>query len=110
MKTHSSGCRSPRMKDLGDVVAYALTQLPSSNGLSAAIENECVQHSMGIPQRFEAPEEWKAGYQSFALKAKVPEAYRPFDQSYRLTSELFDPVLKGQIERQQWNLDILTWE
>lgn len=54
VETHPRGWRSSRMKDLTDVVAYALTQSPSSDGLSAAIANECARRSMGVPQEFEA--------------------------------------------------------
>ena len=87
------------MKDLTDVVAYALTQSPSSDGLSAAIANECARRSMEIPKKFKAPNEWRAGYQSFALKAKTPEEYR-----------LFDPILKGQAGNKKWNPDTLAWK
>ena len=98
------------MKDLTDVVAYALTQSPSSDGLSAAIVNECARRSMEIPKKFKAPNEWRAGYQSFALKAKTPEEYRPFDQSCNLASKLFDPILKGQAGNKKWNPDTLAWK
>lgn len=110
METHFGGWRSSRMKDLTDVVAYALTQSPSSDGLSAAIANECARRSMSVPQEFEAPAEWKAGYQSFALKTKSPEEYQPFDRSCSLASKLFDPILKGTIGNKKWNPDALTWE
>lgn len=110
METHPGGWGSSRMKDLADVVAYALTQSPSSGGLSAAIANECARRSMEIPRKFEPPNEWKAGYQSFALKAKTPEEYRPFDQSCNLASKLFDPILKGQAGNKKWNPDTLAWK
>lgn len=110
METHPGGWGSSRMKDLADVVAYALTQSPSSDGLSAAIANECARRSMEIPQQFKAPNEWRVGYQSFALKAKTPEEYRPFDQSCSLASKLFDPILKGQAGNKKWNPDTLAWK
>lgn len=110
VETHPRGWRSSRMKDLTDVVAYALTQSPSSDGLSAAIANECARRSMGVPQEFEAPGEWSTGYWSFALKTKTPEEYQSFDRSCSLASELFDPILKGQIDNMKWNPDALAWE
>lgn len=109
-ETHPGGWRSSRMKDLTDVVAYALTQSPSSDGLSTAIANECVRRSMDVPQEFEAPGEWSAGYQSFSLKTKTPEEYRSFEQSCILGSKLFDPILQGQISNKKWNPDTLAWE
>lgn len=110
MEAHPGGWRSSRMKDLADVVAYTLTQSPSSDGLSAAIANECTRRSMGVPREFEAPAEWRARYQSFALKAKTPEEYQPFDRSCSLASGLFDPILKGQVGGKRWNPDTLAWE
>ena len=109
-ETHHRGWRSSRMKDLTDVIAYALTQSPSSDGLSAAIANECARRSMGVPQEFEAPGEWNAGYWSFSLKTKTPEEYQSFDRSCSLASELFGPILKGQIDNKKWNPDTLAWE
>lgn len=110
METHPGGWCSSRMKDLTDVVAYALTQSPSSDGLSAAIANECARRSMGVPQEFEAPAEWRVGYQSFALKTNMLEEYQSFDQSCSLASRLFDPILKGQISNKKWGPDSLAWD
>ena len=110
MEIHPGGWRSSRMKDLTDVVAYALTQSPSSNGLSAAIVNECARQSMSVPQEFEAPVEWKVSYQSFALKAKTPEGYQSFDQSCSFATELFDPLLKERISNKKRNPESLAWE
>ena len=91
VETHPRGWRSSRMKDLTDVV-------------------ECARRSMGVPQEFEAPGEWSIGYWSFALKTKTPEEYQSFDRSCSLASELFDPILKGQIDNMKWNPDALAWE
>lgn len=110
MEAHPGGWRSSRMKDLTDVVTYALTQSPSSDGLSVAIANECARRSMGVPQEFEAPAEWSAGYQPFALKAKTPEEYQSLDRSCSLASKLFDPILKGIIGNKKWNPGALAWE
>lgn len=110
METHPGGWRSSRMKDLTDVVTYALTQSPTADGLRAAIANECARRSMGVPQEFEAPDEWSAGYQSFSLKTKTPEEYRSFGQSCSLASGLFSPILKGQTDNKKWNPDTLAWE
>ena len=56
------------------------------------------------------PGEWNAGYWSFSLKTKTPEEYQSFDQACSLASELFDPILKGQIDNKKWNPDTLAWE
>ena len=110
MEIHPGGWRSSRMKDLLDVVTYALTQSPSGNGLSVAIANECARRSMSMPQEFKAPDEWRVGYQSFAQKTKAPESYQSFEQSCSLASSLFDPALKGQTDNKRWNPNTLTWE
>ena len=110
MEVHPSGWRSSRMKDLADIVVYALTQSPSANNLNATITHECTRRSMDMPQAFEAPNDWQTKYQSFAQKTETPEKYRSFEQASNLAAMLFNPILEGRAKDKRWNPSSLTWK
>ncbi len=110
MEKQSGGFPSSRMKDLADVVAYALSQSPTSKNLADAIANECRRRSMIVPERFAAPEEWRVRYAAFAKKAGSPDKYQAFDEATRLASQFFDPALSGKSANMRWNPKELYWE
>ena len=110
MEVHPNGWQSSRMKDLADVIAYALTQSPSADGLTAAITSECMRRSMTMPQKFEAPASWQVGYRSFAQKTRAPEQYRSFEHASNLAEMLFNPILQGRVSNKTWNPNNLAWE
>ena len=110
MERQRGGWASSRMKDLADVVTYALSQRIGARDLAAAIANECRRRDMDIPGRFEAPEEWHAGYASFAKRVGSPVAYQSFDDASHLAAKLFDPVLGGDAGNASWDPMRLIWE
>lgn len=110
MEKHPGGWPSSRMKDLVDIVFYALTQSPTSDGLRDAIENECKRRSMDVPEHFAAPDEWRSGFSPFATKARTPEKYRAFDSACTLASKLFNPVLENSVTRMKWECRTTLWE
>lgn len=109
MEKQPNGWPSSRMKDLADVVAYALSQSPSSSGLEAAIASECSRRSMDTPKRFTPPGEWRSRYAAFAKKAGSPDAYQSFEAASLLASKLFDPVLDGIDACSRWDCEDLSW-
>lgn len=109
MERQPDGWASSRMKDLADVVSYALSQSPSSDDLMRAISGECLRRSMDVPKRFEAPSEWRVGYASFSKKVNVSNVYQSFDRASLLASKLFDPVLGGLDGRMRWDFEQLSW-
>ena len=109
MERQPGGWPSSRMKDLVDVVFYALTQSPASDGLSEAIESECRRRSMGIPGAFAAPKEWSGAFSGFAAKAGVPKGHRSFEHASSLASKLFDPILDGSAQM-RWDCEAAAWK
>lgn len=110
MERQAGGWPSSRMKDLADVVFYALTQSPASDGLSIAIESECRRRSMDVPGAFAAPKEWLNAFSGFAAKAGVPKEYRSFEHACSLASRLFDPVLDGTARQMRWDREVAAWK
>lgn len=111
MEVHPGGFRSSRMKDLVDVVTYALHERFRLRALSRAIAEECRRRGMDVPERFEAPPEWAAGFVAFAKRNGVPDKYRAFDTACGLASEFYNPALVAKVaaDELEWNYTHLGW-
>lgn len=110
MERQVGGWPSSRMKDLADIVFYALTQSPVSHGLANAIESECRRRSMDTPRAFSAPEEWLKTFSTFAAKTGIPKEYRSLDDASTLASRLFNPILDGSAEQKKWDYKTTAWK
>lgn len=110
MERQPGGWPSSRMKDLVDVVIYALNKDFELDQLSAAVICECSKRGMDVPQAFEAPLEWRSGFSSFAKRCGLPDEYVAFEHASQLASRFFNPAL-GQDERTGtlWNHEALRW-
>lgn len=109
MERQCGGWVSSRMKDLTDVVTYALSQRFALADLSKAVKNECRRRDMDMPETFTAPEEWRTRYAAFARKAGSPAAYQSFEAAALLASKVFDPALDGGDGDLEWNPEMLEW-
>ena len=109
MERQRSGWASSRMKDLSDVVTYALSQRFALADLAKAVASECKRREMDIPRTFAAPEEWHARYAAFARKAGSPAAYQSFESASFLASKVFDPALGGIDGNLEWDPKALEW-
>ncbi len=94
MEKQPGGWPSSRMKDLTDVVTYALNEDFVLGELSAAIANECAKRGMAVPDLFAAPSSWEQGYGRFAKKCGAPAEYASFASATSLASDFFNPALR----------------
>ena len=97
------------MKDLSDVVTYALSQRFALPDLTKAVASECKRRGMDVPGTFAAPEEWHARYAAFARKAGSPATYQSFESASLLASKVFDPALDGADSDLEWDPEALEW-
>lgn len=111
MELQPGGWPSSRMKDLVDVVTYAMNERFSLQQLSFAVQCECRHREMRVPDHFKAPESWKSRFASFAKKAGVAKEFAAFESASDLASKFFDPALSTELATEmQWSPEILAWQ
>ena len=111
MELQPGGWPSSRMKDLVDVVSYATSETFKLDELSFAIECECRRRGMPVPERFAAPDSWKASFAAFAKKNGVRTEFATFETASELASNFFGPSLAlGGSSSKVWNPDLLEWQ
>lgn len=111
MELQSGGWPSSRMKDLVDVVIYAMNEQFSLQQLSFAVECECRHREMRVPDHFNAPESWKSRFAAFAKKAGAAKEFATFESASDLASKFFDPALSAdRTTEMQWSPEILAWQ
>lgn len=104
------GWPSSRMKDLVDVVVYALNEDFDLGQLAAAIASECSKRRMSVPSKFEAPLEWSGSFSTFAKRCGLPAGFQTFDRASKLASSFFGPALTyPQEAKLKWDHTALTW-
>lgn len=110
MERQPGGWPSSRMKDLVDVVYYAMNITLPLDDLVRSIRCECLKRGMAVPERFEAPQAWAGSFAVFAKKNGIPKEYASFDAASLLASAFFDPALDGSIEYEaRWDSESLSW-
>ena len=110
MEVQPGGHPSSRMKDLVDVVTYAMSECFELSQLKHAIKSECAKRGMAMPKCFGAPESWRERFAGFATKNRVAEEFASFDEASNLASKLFDAALSDEgSENLVWIPDDLCW-
>lgn len=109
MEKQLGGWPSSRMKDLVDVVFYAVNERFCLRDLSRAVQAECARRGMALPECFAAPETWEKGFEAFAKKNGIPAGYASFDAACALVSDFFRPVLAGVSDDLTWDPVSLRW-
>lgn len=105
------GWPSSRMKDLADVVIYALNEDFDLGQLATAIASECSKRRMPVPSKFEAPLEWNSSFSTFAKRCGLPADFQTFERASRLASNFFEPALTyPQNAQLKWNHTVLAWD
>lgn len=110
MERQPGGWPSSRMKDLVDVVSYAMSEAFNLGELSYAIWHECSKRGMAVPGRFEAPESWRGSFAAYARKNGLDAEHAAFDSASDLAARFFNPALaQGGDGRKTWDPDRLVW-
>lgn len=109
-----NGRASSRVKDLVDIVVYALTCDVSGANLQARLEREIAVRKIGPIESFVLPEEWAGAqarqYAKLCAQTGIPARLHDIGEASRLAAELLDPALGQQCAELRWNHEDLNWE
>lgn len=104
---------SSRIKDLVDVVLYALNEQVDGSSLRGRIILEFELRKMTLPDRFDIPDIWRAEYagkfSSMCPSSLTDRGFGRLDTAAALASRLYDPVLSGDAAYRLWNPVDLAW-
>lgn len=115
MQTYPDGARSSRVKDLVDIVIYALAEEIDAGDLAKQIKREARLRGMTPIAEFEVPQEWHdlpprgKRYAKDARSANIPAEYCDIDAAEKLAKLLIDPALSGTVKGKRWNPSAVSW-
>ncbi len=108
------GKPSSRVKDLIDLVIYALTEEFDMPAVAKSIRRECALRSLTRPDRFLLPDEWGepqlSRYRKLALSTGIPKEYATMEAGYVLVASMLDPAFHDDVPECRWNTSLLSWE
>lgn len=104
---HPSGHRSTRIRDMVDLVLFALTQKVDGAGLTRALRARSTR--MQHPKSFDAPPEWRDRYPSQARRLPLLADHHDFDVALALLANFLDPTLTGQADDSTWDPEVRRW-
>lgn len=114
MQRYSGGRESSRVRDLVDLVLYAITETLDGNDLARKIAMETRLRKMGSITCFKVPASWYELYgQSFAKsvkEAKLPEQYGTIIEAEKLVKRCVDPAITCEVDGLTWRPSSLSWE
>jgi ribosomal protein S18 acetylase RimI-like enzyme len=109
------GLASSRVKDLVDIVIYALTVDLDSGGLAEVLRRELALRAMRVDGGFVLPTDWGVvpayarQYEKLAAIANLPDDLRSMEGGFALAKALIDPVYGGTLRDATWDHDRLEW-
>lgn len=104
---HPGGHRSTRIRDMVDLVLFALSQTVDGASLTRALRARSTR--MQHPTSFDAPPEWRDRYPSQARRLPLLAEHHDFDVALALLAGFLDPVLTGQVDDSRWDPDARRW-
>lgn len=109
-----NGRPSSRVKDLVDIVIYALSCDVDGDTLRLRIAREAGARRLASIEAFALPEDWGAPqarqYAKLCAQTGLPESLRKIEEASMLAGSLFGPVLAGTAEGSFWNHVTGAWE
>lgn len=109
-----SGRASSRVKDLVDIIVYALSCDVDGNVLQLRVAREFDVRRLSPVDSFALPEGWGAPqarqYAKLCGQTGLPESLRGMEAASKLAAELFGPVLAGTAAGLFWNHANRVWE
>ena len=98
---------SSRVKDLVDIVVFALTETFEGEELAQAIASEARVRGLMLGDSFSLPTEWGSGqatqYAKLAEQTHLPENVATMSGGLELAKRFLDPVLSGFASDMTWN-------
>lgn len=105
---------SSRVKDLVDIVVYAMTADVNGSELQKRLRRELGARKLTLPQKFAVPEEWRStherAYVRLFIQTGISSEWSSIDEAVNLAGRLFNPALEGETDGFTWNHLILAWE
>lgn len=109
-----NGLASSRVKDLVDIVVYALSCDVDGTDLQMHLQREIAVRKLGSIQSFTLPEEWgdrqSRQYAKLCSQTGIPSRFHQIGEASRLACSLLNPALEQQCERSHWDHVNLSWE
>ena len=109
-----NGRASSRVKDLVDIVIYALTCDIDGNDLQRRVQREIAVRKLEPMGAFSLPEEWGASqarqYAKLCAQTGIPKHLHDIEEAPKLAARLFDCVLNRYGDGLQWSHADLDWE
>ena len=108
-----NGRPSSRVKDLVDLVVYALTEEFDNVELAATLRRELGARSLPLPKAFAVPEAWRTAregaYAKEASKTRMPDKYKTMPEAEKLAAAFFSAPLGRPGEKLDWDRKSLSW-
>lgn len=100
------GRPSSRVKDLVDIVVYALSESFDADELASALANEARARGLSLGEAFVLPEEWgivqETQYAKLARDTRLPEDVATITGGYLLAERFLNPVLSVHPAGMTW--------
>ena len=107
------GHASSRVKDLVDLVIYALTVDLKMDKLTDAMHRELSMRGMRTEGEFALPPEWGSSharqYEKLAAAVHLPAHLRKMEGGLSLAKQMLDPVFAGGVRSTVWDHRALRW-
>lgn len=108
-----NGRVSSRVKDLVDIVIYALTENFENQALAATLSREFTARRIPLLSSFALPEEWlgamKANYAKAAGLTGIPEHLKDMENAQTVAASLLSlPMCEPEVEA-TWDKNKLAW-
>lgn len=109
--THAdySGERSTRVRDMVDLVLFALTHTVDGSDLRRAIGARRERFLPHGASSFDPPSQWRTKYPQLALTVPLLAGYADFDKARALLAEFLVPALAGTVDGSTWNPAARRW-
>lgn len=109
-----NGRASSRVKDLVDIVVYALTCDVDGADLQARLRREIAVRRIGPIGSFALPKEWAEAqarqYAKLCAQTGIPERLHDIGDASKLATELLDPALGQRCTGLRWSHENLRWK
>ena len=109
-----NGRASSRVKDLVDIVVYALTCDVDGADLQERLRREIAVRKIGPIGSFALPEEWGGAqarqYAKLCAQTGIPAHLHDIDEASKFAAVLLDPALEQRCAGLRWSHERLRWE
>lgn len=115
VELHGGGKPSSRMKDLVDLVQYAVHESVGASELRIAIQTEATNRRLLEVSSFAIPKEWfnesTERYRRLAVESNFRKEFLSIQAAKEIVSKFINPALaRDVVDESTWNPKLLEWE